>query len=282
MDWSMKSTSMRRARRSSGPLAFAMLLACAAAVGQQVPKPLQTVNKALAGIVKAASHMGAAKVCEAVVPKAFCDVIVGPVLSAVYEDYPLLQPKPNDSLQESQRKADRVIQLLQDNQRYQNMMIQALDRMGQDQDAVLAVLRDLGQSQAEVQTAVQSMLLHQIQMRQGIDELLRGQRMEQQTRWLQSRSDLSVLSYRARLLVDERAELVRRLAARGVKKPAEISDTDHDHAVLANAQRILDSPDSSDERLEATRVNLNKLILLYQSLNQGLAEDLKRASKSSP
>lgn len=243
----------------------------------QDSQAIQTANKAIAGILKAATNTSATKICEAVLPVVFCDIVVGPVVSAIYEDYPLLAPNREDSLSESQRKAAHTIELLQNNEKYQALITKSLDKIGRDQGRILREIRSLGKTQAEIQTSIQSILLYQAETRKGVEELIQRQEVEEAARRTQAKSTLYSLHYRAKDLVDERKHTLHLLKALGEDYPEEFSALEVDYDTMEKFKTGIELPENTLDKLESLHILLNKFIVVYERRNQMLKEVLDKA-----
>lgn len=247
----------------------------------------QTLNKAMVGIIKAAGKVSINKVCEAVLPKVFCEVVVDPVLSAIYEDFPFLKPNNEDSQEQLNKKAAITIQQLQENKKYQQMMLSNFKETKKEQKVIITKINKLGTTQAEILESIHIILSYQKDIKEGVDELVDKQRKEDKDKLLDKKAEVMTIWYKAYNLSEKRKHLLELLKARGDSREQEFTEVQKDISLLEESKAVIESktptasgsPNINLESLGKIRVLLNQYILIYEERNEFLKEDLEKLRK---
>lgn len=240
---------------------------------------LLTINKAMTGIIRAAGNIGAKKACEVVLPNIFCEVVVDPVLSAVYEDVPFLNPNKNDTLEQLNQKAEFTIQHLKDNKKYQNMMISNFLRIKEGQKTILTEINKLGITQREIQQSIQSVLLYQIDIKESVDDLLDKRIKEDAQNINRTRTETLGLLYKYKNYEGKRLHLLELLNHWGVNPVKNISREQLAIAnMLSESIKQINSTDVTLEKLETAKLTYIKLIVALEE-NIELLESLLKKTK---
>lgn len=247
----------------------------------------QTLNKAMVGIIKAAGKVSINKVCEGVLPKVFCEVVVDPVLSAIYEDFPFLKPNMEDSQEQLNKKAAVTIQQLQENKKYQQMMLSNFKEIKKEQKVIITKINKLGTTQAEIQESIHIILSYQKNIKEGVDELVDKQRKEDKDKLVDKKAEVIIIWYKAYNLSEKRKHLLELLKARGDSREQEFTEVQKDISLLEENKAVIESktptasgsPNIDLESLGKIRVLLNRYILIYEERNEFLKEDLEKLRK---
>jgi len=173
---------------------FVVILAKTSSADTPNESIAEVLNSTIKAIILSATNIGANEVCKLTLPKVFCDIVVKPVISTLYQQATFLKPKDDDDPETMRAKAEAAGHYLETHEELQRMMIVQFSLLKENQAAIMEEIRGLGKSQKEMQASIQHLIFGQRRIEDKVDSIAEFNEYDRDQKVVEKRMEALLLA----------------------------------------------------------------------------------------